>query len=296
MLLKPMLADPITDINKLRLPVLASRKLDGIRATMQDGQLTSRSLKPIPNVHTQARFKGLPDGLDGELIVGNPTAPDAFRRTESLVMSDEKTEGLEELYWWVFDRISLEPFKERLAWATGIANISQSRLRPVEHLLISSVAELEALEEKWLDEGNEGVMVRDPIGKYKHGRSTEKQGILLKLKRFLDSEAIIVGAFEQMHNDNVAFENELGRTARSSAQAGLVGAGVLGGFTVQDKVTGVEFNVGTGFDAAQRETYWSNKDQLIGKQIKYKYFPSGSKDKPRHPVFLGFRDARDTGE
>jgi len=296
MLLKPMLADPITDINKLRLPVLASRKLDGIRATMQEGQLISRSLKPIPSVHTQARFKGLPNGLDGELIVGNPTAPDAFRKTESLVMSDEKTEGLDHLYWWIFDHMLLqEPFLVRLNEA-----VHQSQKHPytktVEHLKISSVAELQALEEKWLDEGNEGVMVRDPAGKYKHGRSTEKQGILLKLKRFLDSEAIIVGAFEQMHNDNVAFENELGRTARSSAQAGLVGAGVLGGFTVQDKVTGVEFNVGTGFDAAQRETYWSNKDQLIGKQIKYKYFPSGSKDKPRHPVFLGFRDARDTGE
>lgn len=301
---KPMLADRITDITKLRFPLLASRKLDGLRATVQDGKLLSRSLKPLPNVNVQEWFKGLPEGLDGELIVGDPTAKDAegrsiaFRLTESLVMSDNKTEGLEQLRFWVFDKlgsIGNMPFKVRLNIAT-IESTGHSRLRTVEHVTVNSVAELEELEEKWLEEGNEGVMVRDPNGPYKNGRSTEKQGWLLKLKRFEDSEATILSSFEQMHNDNVAFENELGRTARSSAQAGLVGTGVLGGFNVRDMKTKVVFSIGTGFDAAQRKQYWIDQKQLVGKNVKYKFFPSGSKDKPRHPVFLGFRDERDTGE
>lgn len=296
---KPMLADHITDINKIRFPVLASRKLDGLRATVQEGQLLSRSLKPLPNVHVQERFKGLPDGLDGELIVGNPTAKDAFRKTESLVMSDDKIEGLKDLYLWTFDRLpspgNQVSFTERLASAYLIAD-AFPLVKKVEHIWVTDVKQLEALEEKWLDEGNEGVMVRDPNGLYKNGRSTEKQGILLKLKRMLDSEAIIDDSYEQMHNDNDEFTNELGRTARSREKAGLVPMGVLGGFFVHDVKTGVEFKVGSGFDAAERETIWSNKDSYIGKQIKYQYFPTGSKEKPRHPVFLGFRDARDTGE
>lgn len=298
---KPMLADKITDITKLRFPVLASRKLDGLRATVQGGKLLSRSLKPLPNVHVQALFAGLPEGLDGELIVGDPTAKDAegrsiaFRRTESLVMSDDATEGLDEVYLWVFDKMSTQPFKTRLNVAS-IESAGHSRLKTVEHIMLYKIEELEALEERWLEEGNEGVMVRDPEGPYKNGRSTEKQGWLLKLKRFLDSEAFIISSYEQMHNDNEAFENELGRTARSSVKTGLVGAGVLGGFNVRDVKTNVTFAIGTGFDAEQRSKYWRDQNELVGKQVKYKYFPSGSKDKPRHPVFLGFRDERDTGE
>ena len=87
---KPMLAGTHSDVAKLIFPLLASQKLDGLRATAQDGVLLSRSLKPLPNKYVQELFKNLPQGLDGELIVGDPFAPDAFRKTTSLVMSDTK--------------------------------------------------------------------------------------------------------------------------------------------------------------------------------------------------------------
>jgi DNA ligase-1 len=57
--------------------------------------------------------------------------------------------------------------------------------------------------------------------------------------------------------------------------------------------TGVEFEVGTGFDDGLRLAIWKNKDYYGKKIVKYKFFPTGSKDKPRFPVFLGFRDAID---
>ncbi len=87
---RPMLADKVTDISALRFPVLASKKLDGVRCLVQDGVLVSRTLKPIPNKFVQAKFKGLPEGTDGELIVGDPRDPEAYRRTVSVVMSDDK--------------------------------------------------------------------------------------------------------------------------------------------------------------------------------------------------------------
>ena len=67
MTFRPMLASHCKDMSNLRFPVLVSKKLDGVRASVQGGRLMSRSLKPIPNENVQAMFKGLPEGLDGEL-------------------------------------------------------------------------------------------------------------------------------------------------------------------------------------------------------------------------------------
>ena len=83
--IKPMLATE-ADFNKLRYPVYTQPKLDGIRVIIKNGVVYSRSLKPIPNKHIQALF-GHMDGVDGELIVGNPTAHDVFQKTTSGVMS-----------------------------------------------------------------------------------------------------------------------------------------------------------------------------------------------------------------
>jgi len=79
----------------------------------------------------------------------------------------------------------------------------------VDQRLIHFLAELETMEEKALAEGHEGIMVRRPSGLYKHGRATEKSQDLLKIKRFADDEAIVIGVTELMHNDNAAFTMKL---------------------------------------------------------------------------------------
>lgn len=293
---KPMLAfSKLPDLTKVKFPVLASKKLDGIRATVQGGRLLSRSLKPIPNVNVQAMFMGLPEGLDGELILGDPCSPSAYRDTVSVVMSDDK--DATGIIFHVFDKHGDAGFSTRLGDACAHVDESGNAfVQIVQHVLVNSIDELETLETAWLEAGNEGVMLRAINGRYKEGRSSEIEGLLLKVKRFVDSEAEIVGVYEQERNDNVAFKNELGRTARSSAKGGKVAAGVLGGLAViglNGDYNGVEFSVGTGFDATQRESLWREQESLVGQIIKLKYFPSGAKDRPRHPVFLGFRDARD---
>jgi DNA ligase-1 len=299
MTFKPMLAATMKDTSKLRFPLLASQKLDGIRATVQGGRLLSRTLKPIPNENVQSLFKGLPEGLDGELIVGDPLAPDAYRKTVSLVMSDDKP-----LDWFkdesvslhVFDLFGSDDFSTRLKGAITEIN---KRIRmhvfnaiPVEHKLILTIEELDEFEAGLLAKGAEGVMLRSLDGPYKQGRSTENEGYLVKVKRFVDSEAEIIGVFEEMENTNEKQTNELGRSKRSTEKAGLVPKGTLGGFEVRDLKTGVDFSIGAGFTAAERKAYW-NAPLLIGQTVKYKYFPSGSKDKPRHPIYLGMRHKED---
>jgi DNA ligase-1 len=148
-------------------------------------------------------------------------------------------------------------------------------------------------EEEALNQGFEGVMLRDPNGKYKFGRSTTAEAALVKLKRFNQSEAVIIGFEEQMHNANEAKVDNLGHTERSSHKANMVPTGMLGAMVVRDLNTNIEFNVGTGFTAADRQEYWTKRESLVGKVVSYKFLAIGVKDKPRHPVFLGFRNKED---
>ena len=280
--MKPLLAGKF-DESKQKFPLLASAKLDGVRCIIIDGVAMSRSLKPIPNAHVQSVIgKSRLNGLDGELMVGPIGSKTVYRDTVSGVM---RAEGDPAFKFWVFDRvIPNQPFYERFASLYDIPLIG-SAFDVLSHYQMSDRDELYRFEDKQLNLGLEGVMVRDPNGPYKFGRSSTNEGILLKLKRFEDSEAVILSIEELQQNNNAATTNALGHTARSSHKANLSGKGTMGALNVRDIHTGVEFSIGTGFDTATRDEYWAT--QPIGTIIKYKYFAGGSKDKPRFPVYLG---------
>lgn len=290
--MKPMLAVS-TDYESIPFPVLASPKLDGVRALIIDGVVMSRSLKPIPNQYVQRLFgRKVFNGFDGELVVGDPTDPDCFRRTSSGVMT---IEGAPAVTFHVFDLHSQArdtTFAERFAMAKHhVAPLKDVVIVP--HIVVYDHEQLTQVEASIVHQGYEGVMLRHPDGLYKHGRSTLKQGWLLKLKRFEDSEARIIGYECQYHNTNVAKRDELGRKVRSHEQAGMEPMDLLGSLSVKDLTTDVVFDIGTGFTAAERAVLWQQQDNLIGRIVKYKYQPTGVKDKPRFPVFLGFRDPID---
>ena len=287
---KPMLAGTLTDVSALSYPVLVSPKLDGIRALVRGGVLVSRNLKPIPNLHTQGLFGlGELEGLDGELIVGSPTAKDAYRATMSGVMS---VEGAPDVAFYVFDCMRQPElgFLKRLMQANGFCNTG---LTPVAHSEVASDLELLRVEESYLDEGYEGVMVRSTHAPYKYGRGTVTAQDLLKLKRFSDAEARVVGCIELENNNNLKTTDALGHAKRSTRKAGKAAAGKLGALVVQTP-EGVEFNIGTGFTDAERSALWQHPKALLGRLVKYRYFALGSKVAPRFPTFLGFRSEQDT--
>ena len=296
---KPMLAVDCGSLESLRFPLIASPKLDGVRAIIgPDCTVLSRSLKPIPNVRVRALLGGLPEGMDGELIAGEPTAPDAYRKTVSMVMSDEAP--ITGLRYYVFDIQEERPFEHRNTRVELLFPIGPHVVHVRQHTAFS-LDELLYLEDKWTTEGYEGVILRAPGSPYKHGRSTLKEGYLMKLKRFQDGEAEVIGVTELMHNQNEAKTNELGRTDRGHKKAGMVPAGVLGTLIVRDVKTGVEFEIGTGFTAEERAELWRKwsvpdpyGELEAWDLVKYKHFPVGAKDKPRHPVFLGWRNHLDT--
>src|SRR5262245_19902959 len=102
---RPMLSATCEDIAKIRLPAMASPKLDGFRCVIRDGKPLTRNLKPIPNRYVRERLIGLP-AFDGELIVGGPIAPDVWNTTSSGVTSED---GEPDFVFFVFDLVSEDP-------------------------------------------------------------------------------------------------------------------------------------------------------------------------------------------
>lgn len=319
---KPMLSGQAPkDLSEIKYPVYVSRKLDGIRAIALPGKgLVSRSLKPIRNAAIQEWARNLPEGVDGELTLPDDTAD--FRLVDSMVMSGD---GAPDFVFHAFDLLEFdnpeEPFSERFRQLNELFAELPSIYPPewlrhfavVEHDLAQGPEDIELLHAHYSEAGYEGSMLRSPDGPYKFGRSTEREGYLLKLKNFSDEEADVLGAIEEQQNTNEAVTNALGLTERSSAKAGMVGKGSLGNFVLRLE-DGTTFECGSGFTAAQRRELWQRAVAAYNPDLQWTVadhpgaiaVPIGTFDrvtfkhqpppggrprgqKPRIPVFKAFR-------
>lgn len=291
-------------------PVIATPKFDGIRCVILKNGVPPnitrpalRSLDDVPNYHIFESLGQCPPGLDGEIMTYD--APDLFDRNEKprpfyQVQSDVMSQsGTPNHIFHVFDYHDFDapypwlvPYNKRLLnlvdLVTGLTNV-----RMVMPHVCRDRAELEEFEVKCIQMGFEGICWRHYLAKYKYGRSTLREQHLVKMKRFVDDEAVVVDSYEERHNANIAETNALGYKERSSHQANMIGKGRLGGLVVKCDSFALTFSVGSGFDAAQREQYWNHRETLVGMTIKFKYQPHGGKERPRIPIFLGFRDLRD---
>lgn len=293
-----MLASPVEEkhLYNLNYPVICSPKIDGVRVLALDGTLYSRSMKPIRNKalinkFLNSKYKNI--NFDGEITAVDKTDPNVYRITTSYVNSfDKEEDDSHKFVINVFDVLDVnnldKPYIDRLK---SIPAFDDPLFENLEYKICNNNKDILEYEEYCLNAGYEGIMIRDSNGKYKLGRSTLKEGIILKLKRFSDYEATIIGFVEEYKNLNEAKKNELGHTERSSSKDGLVPNGRLGSLIC--KFNGIEFNIGSGFTHEERLEIWNNKESYIGKLAKFKCFEVGVKDSPRFPIFLGFRDTND---
>jgi DNA ligase 1 len=294
---KPMLAASLENIDSIKFPVYVTPKLDGIRCLKIDGNIVSRTFKPIRNAELAAAVKDLlPDGSDGELIMGG-----TFQNTTSMVMSADKMIGNEKAYFYWFDYVlddnkktyleRIDDMKKFVEEHPEILTASPVKIIPLVPIEINTVEELMKYESEVLEQGFEGVMLRTSHGPYKFGRSTLKEGSLVKMKKFDDDEAIIVGFNELQKNTNEKTKDEFGYAKRSSHKDGKIDQDTLGSLDVN--WNGIHFSIGSGFTMEQRKEFWDQRNNLIGKLVKFKYFATGMKDAPRFPIFLGFRSEDD---
>lgn len=290
---KPMLAVAIKDLNNIKFPVIVSPKLDGIRCLIIDNKAVTRTFKPIPNNYIRNYLeKNAENGMDGELILSGKT----FNEIQSAVMSEDGTPIFE---YHVFDIVDgfVQPgsrYSHRYGYLSGRDTLFNDKIKLVQHKDIETIEQLLEYETLCISNGYEGIMIRSLDGPYKCGRSTLKEGYLLKLKRFQDTEATITGFTERMHNGNEIFTDELGHSKRSSHKSNKIGTNMLGALQVKLS-SGISFEVGTGFSESQRIEYWNNKNKLLNTKIKFKFQELSKDGIPRFPVFIGFRSDIDIG-
>lgn len=294
---KPMKGDDAVRA-KLKPPYLMTPKYDGLRCLFQNGEAFTSSMKLQPNRFLQeVAGSGLLDGIDCEIIVGEPTAEDVFRQTTP--MRGRNADLPFVLY--AFDDFSDPEQRAADRYARLAARVDKlsktiTPIRLVPMWFIKTIAELEAQERALIEMGYEGAMIRSPNSLYKFGRATACENALLKLKDMLDAEGEVIDIQEQMANTNAATKNELGRTKRSSAKAGMVGKGVMGAVlirVVNGPFTGKEFWLGTGFSDEQRKQIWDEWPTARGMFVTFHYQRVGGYDLPRIASFKRFRPRHD---
>jgi len=293
---KPLLAATLTtdEFPNVQYPVMGSPKLDGIRVLILNGIPVTRSLKPVRNKYVQSILaKPEFEGLDGEILVGDPSDPMAFRDTTSGVMAEA---GESDFTYYVFDDVrgtDIGFLQRYRALEVRVAQLNHPRIKLVKHEMIGQSEELVCYEADQLELGYEGVMIRSLDGPYKYGRSTLKEGTLLKVKQFREDEATIIGFVERMKNCNEQTRDLLGNAERSSHKENMMPEGTLGAFRVLCDLFHDEFTVGSGLNDAERQKIWDNQSEYLGKTLKFKHMTYGGYNQPRFPIYKGIRDKED---
>lgn len=300
---KPLKAVDVKDLDNLPYPLLASIKYDGVYGLVRDGKLLGRSLKSMKNKFiTEMLSQDLFEGFCGELAF----TPDGFnslndeglcRSTTSCVNTIEKEWPWT---WMLFDYTSpdiiplgyrerLEALREYLE-VTGIAD--SCPIQVINVIEVQNAEEVMSLYQHSLAQGYEGLILRAPEGRWKNGRSTLKEALLLRMKPQDDAEAVITSVNEAMQNNNEKKTNELGYSERSSHKANLVGKGMVGSFEAIDIESGLPITIGAGkMKHKDRLHYFENPP--IGELAKYRSMTYGVKDAPRFGRFYDFRSLED---
>lgn len=233
-----------------------SEKLDGVRAYWDGQQLLSRNGYRI---HAPAWFtRGLPpQPLDGELWMARGAFDQVSAAVRRFPANDDEWR---QIGYYVFELPAGEgTFTERLAQLDTLRVVYPGQYwhRLEQFRLADAVAlmkKLDAISEA----GGEGLMLHHQDAAYQTGRSDA----LLKLKRFQDDEAVVVGYSEG-----------------KGKYLGQVGALVV---ETPDKR---RFRIGSGLTDAMRDN-----PPPIGSVITYKYYGLTHKGMPRFASFLRLRD------
>jgi len=292
MTFRPMKGVALEPGDRVTFPKLASFKINGIRAVWFGKEFMSSKMITLPNRELQKVGMSIlgtgRSGFDGELCYGEPTAPEVYDLTRVVVMTRGAT--AHNLRLFAFDHAEYQG-----GYADRVNQLDE--LYPfvvrLDQRVITSMEELQEHYAFALASGYEGLVLRDPVGPYKHGRSTLREQYMLKLKPKKDAEARVIGFEELEHNANEAETNALGLTKRSSAKDGKVPMNTLGAVIVDWH--GQPLNIGTfkGFTKAELQRVWNVREKYLGQLAKFQYFMIGSKGLPLHPRMIGWRHAAD---
>ena len=245
---------------------LMSEKFDGLRAIWDGKLLHSRTGKlefDAPTWFTDelpANFY-----LDGELWAGKGKFDETngiVRRTGKANHEQWKKLGLRYMVYDAPDpSLKDAKFEDRISKINELLSKSDPNIvHAVKHTVCKGKEDLMKKLDAMVKKGGEGIMIREPGSKYAHKRSST----LLKLKKFHDAEAEIIG-----YNDG---------TGKYS--------GVVGSLLCRmDKTSGKTFKCGSGLTDDDRKN-----PPPIGSLITYRYQETTKDGVPRFPTYVRVRE------
>lgn len=311
--MKPMRATDV-DPDKLKFPLMAFPKIDGVRALVIDDKLVARSGKPFKNklnsdYYSLAEF----NGFDGEMVVDRVSGDGICNETTSALTT---IKGVVPTRFCLFDHVvdgtKERPYIKRYEWLCE--RVKQltfeypdllGKLWVIPYQMVYNADELEAYKDSTISQGYEGVILRDPDAPYKYGTSTAKEGYYLRIKEFMDAEILVTGILEGSENTNEMTRSPMGKAERSTHKDNMIPNGMVG--TIQGKLLddvryggkviltkGQHVEVSPGkLSHNERKAYFEDQSLIVGKIVRFQFFPVGVKDKPRFPTFQTFRDPVD---
>ena len=262
-----MLAHPFEKYaDKIKGEVMyVTEKLDGIRSLWlkENGKIVgfSRQGKRLENYgHIEEELLSLPiDNVvfDGELLVANADDykdREVMQQTNSIASSKGDKSQLQ---LHLYDIIDLEGFKRgkskfkyserretlnNLSILIEIDQLEHVRVLPLLYVG-NDLQEVSSILSEVEKEGKEGLMI-NLDGYYTLTRSNQ----ILKMKTFNTMDCLCTSVFEG--------EGRL--------------KGKLGGIYVD--YHGFQLGVGSGYSDKEREYYWNNQNEIVGKIVEVKYF------------------------
>ena len=310
------------DPEKVRYPLMAFRKVDGVRAGRLYEHFHGRSLDPFKNTAINARFAGAEyAGFDGELTIdGILTSVALKKRIEAGALVADPLSSLCSLttgltnrskiekgetalpangIWNLFDLLSDDvihlPYKQRYdALVSRVAATTPAYARVLDFVWINSAEE--ALE--WIAEclalGFEGAIFRDPEALYKSGRATSKLNDFWRFKPKSDKDGVIVGYAAALANNNEAVRNSRGHLERSAHQENKVAKDEVGKLFIYMLDTDTVETVSPGKMLHDfRAAAFADPTLIVGKPCKVESLDTGVKKALRQAFFKDFRSYED---
>jgi len=254
---------------KLQFPLLCEPKLDGNRAFLtingptDEVAFTSSSGKPIKtldhliSIVKQSELMKYPGIYDGEVYCHGMT----LNQINSAIK--KVRESTLKLNFHIFDMpmiIGLQSIRSDYA-KQAATRINHSKFPIVDSVIVQNEQEIMAHHDRWIEEGYEGAMLKEPNGTYQPG---QRSSYWVKVKMFDDAEFKVIGY-------------ELGQRG------------------VQDLTFVCECEKGT-FNAtmngsiADKQELFNKVDTLIGKMLTVKYFGFTDYGIPNLPKGKAFRE------
>ena len=284
-----MLAQPMKDkfIKKIKYPAMAQVKEDGARCeaivTEHSVTLYSRNYKEyfglddicaeLTHIHSLTVGSFV---FDGELVCVDHHGKDLPRKTSNGIINKASKGTISKkeaamVRFKVWDVIPIDNFYEGIHTASCLSRyeeicsvLSSAKTKlifPIESHIVHSLDDAKAIFKKYVEQGREGIILKNMNAPWENKRSNNQVKFKVEIMSDFIVEDLIEGTGKYV--------------------------GMLGAITCVTRDNLLRVNVGSGFKDEEREYFWQNKDEILGKVVEVKH--NGvieSKGKDTASVFL----------